>query len=411
MKIRSTKTVIIVGNHILPEKSSTSGNDYFLRALSDNFFRLVIIGRRNSKKYEKFPEENFQRILMKDVGGNAFLNSLIFIMFAYYHLLRLTSFKSVNLFILNASEMISFIPVFLVSLVKRTSFIYHLQGEILDSQAYNPLFRAIVILELKFSSKIRVVSKNIYQSIFRINRKLSKKATVITTRVDTKLFFPKTFNNNERFSSWLKNQIYEKPTPINLVTLGSLIPIKGLPRLLVCLKNLKSKCQFHLNIIGDGPLREELEQMSQEMNLSNHITFHGQIQHLKVPSLLRQCEIFIMPSISEGFPRALLEALSCGLYPIASSVGGITQIIQNGINGILVPKAYKEKELSTDPLEHAIETVINNFYHDFHKNVFKAININIKIINEYYTIEKNVDQFNVFFLGLSKEEYTNKSLI
>jgi len=93
--------------------------------------------------------------------------------------------------------------------------------------------------------------------------------------------------------------------------------------------------QVHLTIIGDGPLRESLQVQTRRLNLQSRITFLGLRDD--IPALLAQMDIFVMPSLREGMPMALLEAMAAGCAPVASAVGAIPEVLDGGHAGVLVP--------------------------------------------------------------------------
>ncbi|KKP31654.1 MAG: Glycosyl transferase group 1, partial [Candidatus Woesebacteria bacterium GW2011_GWE2_31_6] len=90
-----------------------------------------------------------------------------------------------------------------------------------------------------------------------------------------------------------------------------------------------------LEIIGEGEERQNLENMASNLGISDSVVLKGFVDNAR--SLLSGFDIFCMPSRSEAMPYALLEAGLAGLPVIATSVGGIPEIIESGINGILVP--------------------------------------------------------------------------
>lgn len=96
-------------------------------------------------------------------------------------------------------------------------------------------------------------------------------------------------------------------------------------------KNLRG----NLWLIGDGKLRGVLEAKVRSMGLESRVTFWG-IRKDAI-SLLKSADVMIMPSLIEGMPGVILESLSCGIPVIASTAGGIPEVIDNGYNGYLVP--------------------------------------------------------------------------
>lgn len=105
-------------------------------------------------------------------------------------------------------------------------------------------------------------------------------------------------------------------------------------------------------IVGDGQLNKQLQLLSHRLNLSKNIIFTG--YRKDVYGLISIMDILVQPSIEEGFGIAILEAMAMGKPVIGTAVGGIPEIIKNGINGILVPPK--------DPLSiyQAIQRLLNN---------------------------------------------------
>jgi glycosyltransferase involved in cell wall biosynthesis len=90
-------------------------------------------------------------------------------------------------------------------------------------------------------------------------------------------------------------------------------------------------------IVGNGneKYRLYLQRKINELKLSSNIIFTGFYED--VPQILNCMNIYSLPSFSEGFNRSLLEAMACGLPVIATSVGGNMEVVQDGVNGLLVP--------------------------------------------------------------------------
>ncbi|MDO8471225.1 MAG: glycosyltransferase [bacterium] len=118
-------------------------------------------------------------------------------------------------------------------------------------------------------------------------------------------------------------------------TISELHKIKGLDILLKAWSKFRKNHKAKLVIMNDGEERENLEKMATEFGISDSVIFEGYVENAR--SRLLEFDIFVMPSRSEAMPYALLEAGLAGLPVIATSVGGIPEIIESGINGILVP--------------------------------------------------------------------------
>lgn len=116
---------------------------------------------------------------------------------------------------------------------------------------------------------------------------------------------------------------------------GRLEPVKNPMVLLEVLKRMNEANVFvELRIVGDGSLRRALEDKVDEYKLRSQVTFFG---YQDDPyQFIRDCDLYLQPSISEGFGLAVVEAMGCGIPVIATAVGGVPEIIQDGITGWIV---------------------------------------------------------------------------
>jgi glycosyltransferase involved in cell wall biosynthesis len=149
-----------------------------------------------------------------------------------------------------------------------------------------------------------------------------------------------------------------KPIPhenevTQLVTICRLVPAKGLDILLhACAELRKRDRRFVLHIIGDGPIREQLEGLSQKLGIYDDTIFYGYMLHPE--ELMPFFDVFVLPSRAEAFGSVFAEAALCLLALVGTDVGGIAEQIEDGQNGLLVPA---ENPLA---LADALETVIND---------------------------------------------------
>jgi len=120
---------------------------------------------------------------------------------------------------------------------------------------------------------------------------------------------------------------------INLLFSGRLSPEKGCAFLLDAIKLLPSGDRPLVTIIGDGPERSALENQAKELDISDSVRFLG--FQKDVHSYLENCDALIMPSLREGQPLSLIEACCSGLSVLASDVGGIPELVEHQVNGLL----------------------------------------------------------------------------
>ena len=123
-----------------------------------------------------------------------------------------------------------------------------------------------------------------------------------------------------------------------LLFIGRLASVKGLPILLESLAQLKPNYpDLCLTVIGDGPEKDYLQQMVKELNIENQVKFVGYQSQESVRNYLQQTEIFVLSSFAEGLPVVLMEAMAAGVPVIATQIAGVSELVDNGVNGYLVP--------------------------------------------------------------------------
>ena len=88
--------------------------------------------------------------------------------------------------------------------------------------------------------------------------------------------------------------------------------------------------------MGDGVERARLEELAERLNLKGSIQFAGQVPQESIPRLMHQADVFALSSLSESFGIVNLEAMAAGLPIVATNVGGIPDIVEEGVNGYLV---------------------------------------------------------------------------
>lgn len=123
-----------------------------------------------------------------------------------------------------------------------------------------------------------------------------------------------------------------------ILLVGRLETEKGLFDALEVAKRLQERMiSFHLDIVGDGPLRADLEKNIFERNLGNYVTIHGFQNHDYIENLYRHASLYLMTSFTESFGLVLLEAMNAGIPCLAfSSAEGACELIQDNHNGYLI---------------------------------------------------------------------------
>ena len=135
--------------------------------------------------------------------------------------------------------------------------------------------------------------------------------------VDKIRFIPNGIEISER-----RKESYALDNPPQLITTTRFFRVKGVDVLLQAFGKVR---QGVLHILGDGPLKQELQIFAQEQGIANQVMFHGRVSD--VADRLLQADIFVLPSRAEGMSNALLEAMVAGLPCIATSVGGNVDLL------------------------------------------------------------------------------------
>ncbi len=141
-----------------------------------------------------------------------------------------------------------------------------------------------------------------------------------------------------------------------IVTVARLSPEKDIANLLRAAQRVvASHPQARFEIAGAGPCRDELARLTQELNLSGHVVFHGEVRD--IPAFLARARLFVLPSQSEGISLTLLEAMARGLPVVTTRVGGNPEVVDAGVTGLLAPASdpvalarnHRARDLLDDP--------------------------------------------------------------
>lgn len=173
----------------------------------------------------------------------------------------------------------------------------------------------------------------------------SKEITVTPFGIDVNRFIPETVHNI------ITN------ADVVIGTIKTLEKIYGIEDLINAFKIIKLKLpdrKIKLLIVGEGTQRKNLEQLASDLQVENDIIFTGYVAHDEVDKYHKMLDIFAAVSLQESFGVSVLEASACGKPVVVSNVGGLPEVVDNGITGIIV------ESKNSNQLADALVTLINN---------------------------------------------------
>ena len=222
------------------------------------------------------------------------------------------------------------IPGFLAKTFLKKPFVVYGRG----SEVYLPLTfkNTILKLVLKNADDVIALTEDMKNGMQKF---CDKDILVIPNGIDLE-----TFKGLSRETARTRLEIRDNANVILFV--GRLHHVKGVKYLikameLIVRKNKNAK----LMLVGDGEEREELESLVEKFGLKERVKFVGRVQNEEIPQYMVASDVLVLPSLSEGFPVTILEAMASGLSIVATTVGGLPEIVKDGENGFLVePNNY-----------------------------------------------------------------------
>jgi glycosyltransferase involved in cell wall biosynthesis len=133
----------------------------------------------------------------------------------------------------------------------------------------------------------------------------------------------------------------ERPVTDKILFVGRLVRNKGPQDFLSALPSVFDRNDdVEAELVGTGPMREQLVSMADELDIAERVHFRGRVPD--VAEVMRGSTIFCRPSYSEGMPLTLLEAMATGVPPVVTPVAGVPEVVDDSENGLLVPEGDTE---------------------------------------------------------------------
>lgn len=138
--------------------------------------------------------------------------------------------------------------------------------------------------------------------------------------------------------------------PTIVTTVCRLVPWKGVAGIIEAVAMLPN---HHLQIVGDGPLLDEMTALAARLGAADRVRFLGRLEEAAVQEVLRRSDVFVLNSSYEGLPHVVLEAMAADVPVVASAVGGTPEVVHHGETGLLVRS--RDKEALVDALRRLAE--------------------------------------------------------
>ena len=195
-----------------------------------------------------------------------------------------------------------------------------------------PLIRKLLQYVLRNADGVIAVSRALKQSMVQLGIP-ERRISSIPNGVDTEKFYPMMKEQARRELGLQCSKL--------LLSVGNLTPNKGFDLLIGAFPMVAEKLDkehVHLAIVGDGPSRNELEAMISRLRLDSRVHLVGAVPNAKLRLWYSAADVFCLASAREGWPNVILESLACGTPVVATSVGGLPEIVSSDTLGFLTDR-------------------------------------------------------------------------
>jgi len=343
------------------------------------------------KKFEAFSEGFNSYVLARGKGWHIYkyntnfyliprflgkINMPIWLILAFFRGLVIIPTKHIDTIIVQSPALEGFVGT-LLKILTRRELIVEAHGDWINSYFYyfsipfEKQFKKVFIklgrFSLKRADKVRVISTYIHM--------LAEKYAAPVTFYEFAAFTDIDIFKAEKNLSWEKRIVY----------VGGLYRLKGVQFLIEAFGKLHRDFPgYKLIIVGDGPYKQELESFTKKLKKEdyNDVVFTGRKELSEVKDIMKNCNVVVLPSLSEGLGRVLIEAAMLGKPIIGSNIDGIPDLIKEGINGYLFERG------NVKDLEQKIRKIIEN-----PELAEKMGNAGREYMIQKYSTEKYFDSF------------------
>jgi len=183
------------------------------------------------------------------------------------------------------------------------------------------------LMRYSFNNATKIRSLNSKMTELLHERSITKNIVEINNRVNTEIFN-------------LPKADYKLSKPIEIISVGRFVWEKNYEVAIKAVKSLSESTDIKLRLIGGGPLKASYEQLIGD---NKSVVLYDKMPQEEFVTMLNKADIYIQPSISEGMPRTIFEAMAIGLPIISTDVGAITGVIKDKVNGIVINSTNESK--------------------------------------------------------------------
>jgi N-acetyl-alpha-D-glucosaminyl L-malate synthase BshA len=205
----------------------------------------------------------------------------------------------------------------MVASKRRLPFVTTLHGTDITLVGADRSYFPITKFSIEQSDGITAISENLQQDTVRVFG-VANEIRVIHNFVNCTLYYPQ------------PEQRCPRPT---LLHISNFRPVKRVVDCVQILARVRKEVDVQLWMAGDGPDRSAAERAAHDLGVQDHVSFLGKQDHME--RLIPQAHVLLLPSEMESFGLAALEAMACGVVPVATRVGGVPELIASGQNGFL----------------------------------------------------------------------------
>jgi glycosyltransferase involved in cell wall biosynthesis len=220
------------------------------------------------------------------------------------------------------------LPAFMISKIAGKPYVVTCHGSeirIFPKKAFSKLLQKILLLK---ASHVVAVSMDIRDLLLKEYGLSSRKIKIVPNGYDEELV--------NQLRTIASNSVCGKIP--SLVFVGTLREAKDPLNLIEAFRIVSGRVEnVRLQIVGDGTLRPAVERKIESYKMQDRVTLHGAVSHERALEVLASSDIYVLTSVDEGLPISLIEAMALGKAVVATSVGGVPEIVIDGVNGMLTP--------------------------------------------------------------------------